>query len=188
MTLTPLNRFFKKLGKRFSTVVVFLRAVYLGPKATFDSIALHGSQQFIARTCQALDLLRQQAPETYRLTQRYIYRIVLTTRSGVFTSALRWGPTIIMRGPRWDEGSLIEYAAAIAHEVYHCELFMQFKEENPRVNIPHDAYGSEKEETLCLEYQCQVLRRLGADEETIQRTAATIATRWWEVPVEEQDW
>jgi hypothetical protein len=47
---------------------------------------------------------------------------------------------------------------------------------------PKNAYSGERAETLCVAYECDVLRRLGLDEWDVHRQARMLESKWWEAP------
>ena len=85
--------------------------------------------------------------------------------------------------PYGSEISIEVRAGILAHETYHAELYRRAQNGNPRRKPPDNAYYSgEYAETLCISYECKVLRRLGADEWTIYRTERMLESKWWEAP------
>lgn len=71
--------------------------------------------------------------------------------------------------PAYPKASAIEYAGALAHEAYHCELYRRVEQSAAGGQVPRQAYSGENAEALCLKYQCDVLRRLGLDAALIDR-------------------
>ena len=178
--------FYKQL-KRFSKALIVLSRIlksYLGPRASVDSVTIFGSREFISRTSDALMLLKVKAPHCYSLLQRHIAVIMSVIPSGVFTHRLAHGPTVVTMSPKMSRRPLIEYAATIAHEVHHCQLYIEGKESGRSHRLLH----GEQEEMLCVEYECNILRELGADEGTIEAAKKCLETQWWNVPWVERDW
>lgn len=179
----------RRSNKRAKRLVIAWRLLRgcLGPRVFSEPFWIYGPKDFQTRTQQALALLEQKAPGTHRLMQTYIFGIVSTVPSGVYTFQLAQSRTLIAMGPKISECSTIEYAAALAHEMQHCEQYVR-----NRIQRPAESTGQEnvheQEERACLDYQCQVLRMLGADERLVQRYKEVIYTRWWEVPFEERNW
>jgi len=153
-----------------------------------DGVAIRGHEAFVRATVEALELLKAKTPDVYALVQKHIGDIVSGKPSGVFTSMLGFGPTVVVMGPLFSEGSVIEYAGALAHETYHCELYRAAEKDGARNAVSEDAYSGEHAESLCLRYQCDALRRLGLNELHIERYETGLATRWWDVPLDRRDW
>jgi len=153
-----------------------------------ETVTIRGNAEFINSTIKGLELLKEQAPDAYELVMKHIGDIVSGKPSGVFPDMLWLGPTFVIMGPSYSEGSPIEYAGALAHEAYHCELYRKAERNNPSSSVEPNAYSGEHAEGLCLQYQCDVLRRLGLDESEIKEYANGLHTRWWEVPFERRDW
>jgi hypothetical protein len=51
---------------------------------------------------------------------------------------------------------------------------------NARQKVPDDAYAGEYAESLCVAYQCKVLRCLGPDVFYIYRMERRLESKWWE--------
>jgi hypothetical protein len=180
---SPVGRFFR----RVAITLRFTKAL-CGPKRTYDTITIRGSQEFTAATVKALELLKEKTPEAHALVKKYIGEIVSITPSAVFPDLLRLAPTYIFIGPAYSEGSTAEYAGAIAHEAYHCELYVKAQTANPNGAVSPAAYSGEDGEELCLQYQCAVLRKLELEDERIKQYEGRLNSRWWEVPFEQRDW
>ena len=172
---------------RFKKALIESKALF-GPSKTIEGIAIHGSQEFIHLTSQALLLLKEKAPEAYQLIQQHIGRILSGTRSRVLVRMLPSFPAWCIVGQGSASSPLIEYAAGLAHEAYHGHLYATYKKSNPKSRVPYEACGGEKGEQLCLDYECRVLRQLGADEATVQQARDSMRSRWWEIPADEQNW
>jgi len=81
---------------------------------------------------------------------------------------------------------LIRYAGGLAHESYHCKLYMDYQKEHPETKkVPKSAHSGEDAERQCLKYEIEVLKKLGADKKLIDYLEnRAMKTRWWEVPSE----
>ncbi len=174
----------------YRRIIITLRIIkaLLGKKHICEKVTIRGNEEFINSTIKALELLKEKAPEAYELVQKHVGDIVSGKPSGVLPDMLWLGPTFVIMGPSYSEGETIEYAAAIAHEAYHCELYTTAEKGNPGQAVQPDAYSGEQAEGLCLQYQCGVLRKLGLDEEAIKEYGSQLHSRWWEVPFEQRDW
>jgi hypothetical protein len=165
----------------------FIKAL-CGPKLVYETLKIRGSPEFIDATVKALDRLREKAPEAYELVRKYIGDIVSNTPSGVFPELLRLGPACVVIGPAYSGGSTVEYAGALAHEAYHCELYANAEKDGRGNPADPDSYSGERAEALCLQYQCAVLRDLGLEEGRIKQYEGRLESKWWEVPFEERNW
>jgi len=173
--------------RRIAITLQFIKVLF-GKKHTHEKVTIRGNDEFIGSTIEALELLKEKAPEAHELVLKYIGEIVSVKPSGVFTDMLKLGPTFVFIGSSYSEGPAVEYAGALAHEAYHCELYMKAKRGNLESRVPRNAYAGERPERLCLQYQCDVLRKLGVDEDRIKEYESQLHTKWWEVPFERQDW
>ncbi len=187
--LRGLRKFVGVFVKRLRKSFWLLRTGFFAPRATFDTITIRGSKPFLGRIHEALDLLKTRVPETYRLIQNHLVQILEGIPSGAWVFTLEFQThTMTTLSPKVSQEPLVERAATLAHEAYHCALFTNYKASHPGQKVPEQIYGGEQAERLCLEYQCEVLKLLGADEEVITRTRQAVETHWWEVPSEERDW
>lgn len=176
-----------KIFLRLKRWLIEAKALF-GPSKVVEGIAIHGHQEFISLTTQALLLLKEKAPEAHQFIRQYIGRILLGTRSRVLVRMLPSFPAWCIVGQGSLPSPLIEYAAGLAHEAHHCHLYANYKKAHPKSKVPLETCGGEKGEQLCLDYECQVLHQLGADEATIQRARDSIKSRWWEIPADQQNW
>ncbi len=178
------------MGSIYRRIVITLRFIIalFCKKRVHGTVTIRGSERFIDSTINALEVLKHKVPEAHGLVEKHIGDIVSGKPSGVFPDLLWLGPTFVIMSSSYSEGSTIEYAAAIAHEAYHCELHMKAKKANPNSPVQPDAYSGEQAEKVCLQYQCNVLRKLGLDEDAIKEYGRLLHTRWWEVPFERRDW
>lgn len=179
-----------RLSSLFRRAGIVLRVVraLIGNNRFYDDITIYGNEDFIESTIKALELLKGKIPDTYKLVQMHIGDIVSGTPSGVFTDLRRFGPTFVIVAPSCSNGSIREYAADLAHEAYHCELYSNAERGGLGSHVEPSAYSGENAEKLCLRYQCDVLRKLGMSEIEVQDYEGLIRTKWWEVPYEKRDW
>jgi hypothetical protein len=166
-----------------------LARAFFGKKYVHDGVVIRGDDAFIRATVEALQLLKSKAPDVYALLQMHIGDVVAAKPSGVIPRALRHLPkTMVTMGPSYSERSTVEYAGALAHEIYHCELYRRAQRGDPHHLVPANEYSGEHAESLCLRYQCDVLRRLGLPEAHIDRYESRLKSKWWEVPLDQRDW
>jgi hypothetical protein len=176
--------------KSYRRIIISIRIsrALLGKKWIYATVAIHGNTEFINATIKALEILKEQIPDAYNLVLKHVGDIVSGKPSGVFPDMLWLGPTFVIMGPAYSERTAIEYAGALAHEAYHCELYRRAEMNGHGSSVPVHAYAGEDAEKLCLDYQCDVLRRLGLDQSIIEEYENGLQTRWWEIPFEQRDW
>jgi hypothetical protein len=162
-------------------------------KALFNprgGVVIIGDDAFVRVTSEALELLKNKTPDVYALLQKHIGCIVSSKPKSVSSQAfaacclaslLAYSPTtaVLMR-PYGSEISIEVRAGILAHETYHAELYRRAQNGNPRQAVPENAYSGEHAETLCISYECDVLRRLGADEWDIHQNKRLLKSKWWE--------
>jgi hypothetical protein len=134
------------------------------PNSWFYSVADHkgiriqGSEEFIALSCRALELLAK-FPE-WNIVVDNIRSIKQSSKSSTYirTGGKRKG-VVTVGWPDWRAASSETYAGAIAHETYHNQISRE-----PETTID-DPTGRE-EERRCIDFQIRVLEKLGnADNE-----------------------
>jgi hypothetical protein len=152
-------------------------------------VVVRGDDAFVRATIDALELLKAKTPDVYALLEKHVGFVISGKPSAVVVRGLaRFPTTMVVMGPAYFERSAVEYAGALAHETYHCELYRHAEQSAPGRPVPRHAYSGEHAETLCLRYQCDVLRRLGLDEAHIDRYEKSLESRWWEVPFDQRSW
>jgi len=164
-------------------------------KALFNSrggVTIVGDDAFVRATTAALELLKNRTPDVYALLQKHIGCVVSskpTRVSGHFfaacclTSLLAYAPaTVVLMRLFGSELPIEERAGILAHETYHAELYRHAQNANPHQAPPANACSGERAETLCVAYECDVLRRLGLDEWDVNRQVRMLESKWWEAP------
>lgn len=153
-------------------------------------VEIIGDDHFVRLTTEALDLLKSKVPDVYALLRKHVGCIVSSKpqryssrpfAACCLTYLLACAPTtaVLMR-PYGSELPIETRAAFLAHEAYHAELYRVAQDGNPSRKPPRDAYSGERAETLCVAYECDVMRRLGVDEWDVQRFEQQLKTKWWE--------
>ena len=134
--------------------IVFRRSTIIA------GIEIRGRSEFVRRTEEALELLRNlpHFPEI----QRHIAIIKQGRRSGMWAQAKR--PTFAVGRRTWSHSALW-YAGAIAHDAYHSKLYHDAKRET--ANPPPDCWTGPEAERKCLAFQIEALKALGADDATV---------------------
>ena len=153
-------------------------------------VVIVGDDAFVRMTTQALELLKNNTPDVYALLQRHIGCVVASKPTRVsrpafaaccLASLLAYSPTtVVLMRPYGSELSIEKRAGVLAHEAYHAELYRRAQDGNPRQAVPQDAYSGEQAESLCIAYECALLRRLGVDEWDIHQNERSLESRWWE--------
>ncbi len=124
-------------------------------------VKISGSDEFLSRTKEALDLLRPTP--FFSEIQRTIAVIKQGRRSGMRAYAKR--PAFVVGKPTWRHSALW-YAGAIAHDSYHSKLYHEARESSDG-NPPADCWTGIEAEKKCLAFQIEVLETLGAGAETV---------------------
>jgi hypothetical protein len=155
-------------------------------------VVIIGDDAFVQATSEALELLKNRTPDVHALLQKHIACVVSSKRTrvsshsfaaGCLTSLLAHSPTtVVLMRPYGRELSTEKRAGVLAHETFHAELYRRAQGGNPRQAAPEDAYSGERAESLCVAYECDVLRRLGVDEWEIHLNARRLESKWWEAP------
>jgi hypothetical protein len=137
-------------------------------------VTIVGDNAFVRETTAALKLLKNRTPDVYALLQKHIGCVVSSKPTRVsshffaaccVTSLLAYAPTtVVLMRPYGSELPIEERAGILAHETYHAELYRRAQNGDRHQVPPENAYAGERAETLCVAYQCEVLRRLGLDE------------------------
>ena len=158
-----------------------------------EGVMIVGDDAFVRAITEALELLKRQTPDVYALLQKHIGCVVSSKPARVSrhsaaascaTSLLAHFPTtVVLMRPYVRELPIEQRAGILAHETYHAELYRLAQSANPRQAVPEtNAYSGEYAESLCVAYECKVLRRLGADEWEIYRTQRSLESKYWEAP------
>lgn len=124
-------------------------------------IEIRGSAKFLLRTREALDLLRPTL--FFPKIQRHVAIIKQGKRSGMKAYAKR--PMFVVGKRTWSHSALW-YAGAIAHDSYHSKLYHDAKSISGKKPSADFWTGSEAEKK-CLAFQIEVLKTLGAGDETV---------------------
>jgi len=179
---------FKRWYRRAITRHRMFKAV-LNPRG---EVVIIGDGGFVRGITEAFELLKNKTPDVYALLQKHVGCIVSSKPTRVskqtfaaccITSFLALAPTTaVLVRPYVSEISIEQRAGILAHETYHAELYRLAQRGNPRQKVPDDAYAGEYAESLCVAYQCKVLRRLGADVFSIYRMERHLESKWWESP------
>jgi hypothetical protein len=182
---------FKRWYRKTNELVHLTRMLLFGRRQTHGRVTVIGEGAFVRATIDVLELLKTKTPDVYTLLEKHIWIVISGKHSCVVVNALAHMPTTmtVVGLAQHQRQSVIENAGGLAHEAYHCELYRRAEQSAHGGLVPKQAYSGEHAESMCLEYQCEVLRRLGLDEALIDRFyESSLQSRWWEVPYEQIDW
>ena len=167
------------------SVGVLLRSLLQG-SSEVAGITVHGPQGFREQVAAALRLLDAEAPESFRLCERYFGMVIMSRHSGVDVQAR---PVIVMLG-EWAASASPRYVACtLAHEAFHCRLYWSYREDHPGAHhVPREVFSGENAERECLEYQIEVLRQLGGTDQEASGLRDSLKTEYWKVPWLQRTW
>lgn len=156
----------KNISLTVAVVCMSIMQFFCVAQVTADGndIEVLGSREFIAQVTTALDLLRNQAPEEYELIRGNVGRIRQGQHSGM--AAYEEPPTYEMND-RTAFYSLTWCASTIAHDAYHSKLYHDYKTSFGEP-VPEDVWTGQQAELECMEFQAEVLRKIGAPEGEIR--------------------
>jgi hypothetical protein len=146
-----------KLVARLVTRPCFL----LRTSEIVHGMEISGSEEFLSRTKEALELLRPTP--FFPQIQRTIVAVKQGKRSGMRAYAKR--PTFVVGKKTWSHSPLW-YAGAIAHDSYHSKLYHDAREKSGG-NPPADCWTGREAEKKCLAFQIEVLKEQHVDEKTL---------------------
>lgn len=144
----------------------------LDPGQHVDGIKIRGGDPFVGQTLEALQILRDNAPDAYSKVQTYIAVIEESEHSGMAAYLVQ--PTFEVNdrtafySPTW-------YAGAIAHDATHSQLYHEYAADQG-LPVPEDAWTGPAKELVCLKYQLDVAGRIGAPQYEIDWIASQDGT------------
>jgi hypothetical protein len=158
--------------------------VLLGSEtADVYGIKVAGRPEFLRRTQSALDLLK---PTIYWDTDvQRLEKIADSTASVIFVQR---EPTFYVGQKTWTS-STVWYASSIAHDAHHIRLYQEAIELYGDKADP-ELWSGPKGETLCMQFQIDVLRSLNAPTAYISRLEQIIkeGPTYQDVPLDKRDW
>jgi hypothetical protein len=123
----------------------------------YGSIKIIGDPRFIRQTIRALVLLQVRAPNAYRKVVTYVGVIEHFEKSVIWT----WeDPPRMTASDDTAYYSVPWYAAAMAHESLHSELYNRYQEKYGG-DVPDDIYSGVEAEKTCIAYQLDVITKIG---------------------------
>lgn len=143
----------------------------------FTPIQVIGDKEFVARTNEALALLKTKAPADYALVSASIGKIQQHTFSGM--AAFETPPTYKV-GAATSSASLTWYASTIVHDACHAKLYHDYITTYKKA-VPDDAWTGMAAEMTCLERQIKTLKQIGAPDSEITYAQSLRGTNWWDL-------
>ena len=149
------------------------------------SIEIIGDSDCAEKTNEALDLLKEKAPEYYEIVENNIGAIQCAPDG----SGLRMfnEPVTYVAGVQTINAGAIWYASTIAHDSCHAGLYNDYRESHDG-NVPNEAWTGKKAEINCLLLQKEVLEELGAGDSTMQHMEDMLDSAYWDIPLSERWW
>ena len=114
---------FKDFYPQFKKAIVDIKGLF-DKNYRFFSIEIVGRTDFISKTKEALELLREKMPDVFDLVIKYISGISQGSKTKIDVDVFGKGWCFV--GESYKDNSIL-YAASLAHEAYHCKLFYEFK-------------------------------------------------------------
>jgi hypothetical protein len=149
------------------------------------NIKIEGSDDFTQKTKAALSLIQEKDPVAYELIRKYVAIIASGKASGMMAYN---DPPKYEVGERTYNSDTIWYAGTIAHDACHSKLYNDYKMQNPQINVPSDVWTGREAEAQCLNFQYNVLEKIGASASTLNYVKNIINTDYWEIPYDERNW
>ena len=141
----------------------------------WSEISISGDAQFVRRTNEALDLIRNGPPEFYVMVLRYMGAITQGSHSGM---RVRWTPPTFMVGTPTYNSSTTWYASTIVHDAVHSRQYHQHRAATGRT-VPNHVFSGMEAEMEALDVQIAFLIAIGAPTREIEHAESLIGTEWW---------
>jgi len=119
-----------------------------------------GSERFKGQVREAMALLQQQDSAAYGVVTNNVGRIQEGGRSGMQADAT---PPVYVMSETTALHSLTWCAATIAHDSFHSKLYHDYQRAHPGP-VPDSIWVGRGAERQCMEYQLEVMHRIGASE------------------------
>jgi len=173
-TLSPTDTF------TFTPTPTSEPTVTLTPTATpvsssQSTIQIEGDENCQSQTSEALNLLKERAPNHYQVSTQYIGIVECVAQgSGMFVWEV---PPRYKAGDATRDSSNIWYAGTFPHEACHSKQYQEGRE-----------YLGENAEAECIQAQYNALEQLGASQEILDHVKNSLSTKYWEVDYEDRWW
>jgi hypothetical protein len=129
-----------------------------------EAIRIEGTTQFKDQINVALQLLKAQDPEAYKIVEANIGVIKEGEHSGMRAYD---EPPVFEANDRTVFYSITWCASAIAHDSMHSKLYHDYLKSHGGL-VPADIWTGETAEKICLAHQTDVLKKIGAPDTEIQ--------------------
>jgi hypothetical protein len=131
-----------------------------------------GDEKFSAMVNDALDLLREKAPEAYIIVAENVGRIKQSPQSGM---AAEEDPPTFELADTSAYYSLTWCAAVIAHDSYHSKLYHDYKNQHG-LPVPHEHWAGVATESICNAHQIKVMEAIEAPQHELDYMATQDGT------------
>lgn len=139
-------------------VAIFCISVIFTGNARSFEIDIEGSPEYRKQVGQALNLLKNKAPNAYQIVKKYVGKILQNKRSGM--AAFENPPTYKM-SDRTAFYSLTWCAGTIAHDSYHSKLYHDYREKKGEP-VPYEIWAGFEAEKKCIKHQMETLMLIEA--------------------------
>lgn len=147
----------KKLCRIFLIFIVYAFVICSSVAWAYE-ISIVGSPEYREQVKQALTLLRDKAPDKYKIVKDYVGRIEQNLRSGM---DVYQNPPTYQMSDRTAYHSFTWCASTIAHDAYHSKLYHDYKDKNGEP-VPYEVWGGFEAERKCIKIQAETLKQIGA--------------------------
>jgi hypothetical protein len=147
---------------KMRSVPHFPKSTVRTPPVRKGDIQISGDPEFIRRTVNALDLMKERDPVNYKRVQRYLRRIESVESRYPALVDLETAVCGVSSKAR-SLGRVDLYASMIVHEMCHYMLHHRFKSS---AYLPEN---KARHQEMCLRAEVRSLRRLGISEEELRR-------------------
>lgn len=148
-------------GVALASLLVY-RALAQPQRVLVDGVAIVGSEAFIARTRDALELIKDASLESYSHLTTQVLTIQEFDRSGADV----WNRRIQVAAPT-SGYSLTWYASTLMHDCRHIAQYQDYLRAFPNQPVPPDVYTGHDAELSCMSVQIDLLQRMNAPEKEL---------------------
>ena len=144
----------------------------------FPEIEIRGNPIFKYRTKKAIELIKNETPDTYKMVAEFIAIIRQGKQSGMWAfenpPAFEVGNLTYMASRKW-------YASTIVHDAYHSKLFHTHRREH-NLPVPRDVWTGKEAEMKCMDVQEEFLIAVRAPRRTLEHLNRKRTEYFWEIP------
>lgn len=168
--------------------LTILNNEYVSTPNSTGEIEIVGDSDCLAKTTDALELIKEKDPKHYEYVRNYVGVIECADQgSGMF--AWETPPKYKVGAATMNAGTLW-YAGTIVHDSCHSMQYNDYLAKNPNTynEVPMEVYYSKNSEQECLDIQYDSLIEMEAEQSTLDTVKNSINTNYWEVDYEERWW